>query len=204
MPVSLVSVVAGDVCSLEEIRQYLQVPGETSDNSLIQDLGRAAVETTQNETRRKLLTHTLCLWLSAFPVNEIPLPFPPLQEVSEITFVDPDGEVQTVDAANFIADKVGEPGCVKLADGVKWPITRAIGTAEHPWPVKIKFKCGYGANSLLIPATFRTIVKSYIKLWFDVPNPVEMSGSQPAVIPMHAQSLISLVRDDTQYPAGTW
>lgn len=216
MPVSVVSVATGEVVSLEEIRQYVQVP-EASDNALLQSLRDAAVAQTQEETRRKLLTHTVRLWLDRFPRlsdqtpsdrtrlgTDIILPFPPLKTVTEITYIDSDGVKQTIDAADYLVDTANEPGRVRLAEGCQWPMPRLIGTADHPWPVKVEFTCGFGTLSTQIPATYRTIVKAYIKLWFDMPNPVENSGAQPVIMPMHTQSMIGLVKDQTEYPKGVW
>lgn len=211
MPVSVVSVATGEVVSLEEIRQYVQVP-EASDNALLQSLRDAAVAQTQEETRRKLLTHTVRLWLDRFPRlsdqtpfgTDLVLPFPPLQTVTEITYIDSEGTEQTIDPADYLVNAANEPGRVRLADGCQWPTPRLIGAADHPWPVKVEFTCGFGTLSTQIPATYRTIVKGFIKLWFDMPNPVENSGAQPVIMPMHTMSMIGLVKDQTEYPKGTW
>ena len=211
MPVSVVEVAAGEVVSLEEIRQYVQVP-EASDNALLQSLRDAAVAQTQEETRRKLLTHTLQLWLYRFPRisdqaawgNDILLPFPPMQSVTEITYIDGNGDQQTIDEDDYLVDVASQPGRIKLATGCQWPTTSLNGISDHPWPVKIKFVCGFGTVSSQIPSSYRTIVKGFIKLWFDMPNPVENSGAQPQIMPMHTHSMIALLKDQTEYPKGTW
>jgi uncharacterized phiE125 gp8 family phage protein len=205
LPVSIVEVTSGDVCSLEEIRQYVQVP-EASDNALLQSLSRAAVEHTQSETRRKLLIHTMDLWLDKFPGNNGPIrpPFPPLKTVEKITYIDADGDEIELDEALYLVDTHGEPGRITPADGESWPAARATGIADHPRPVRVQFTCGYGTTSSQIPDLFRTIIKGFIKLWFDFPTPVELSGAFPVQVPMHTGSLIGLAKDQTEYPPGTW
>lgn len=205
MPIEVVSVVAGDVVSLEEVKQYVQVP-TAEDNSLLQTLVRSSVLETQRLTGRKLLTTTCNLWLAQFPNNNEPIsiPFPPLLTIVEITYIDSDGITQTLASADFFADPKSSPGRVLLTDSAAWPGTQKVGIAGHPHPVKVKFTCGYGTQSNQIPDDFRTIVKSITKLIFDNPNPVENSGSQPAIVPLHTMALIDGNRDQTEYPAGTW
>ena len=205
MPIEVVSVVSGDVISLEEIKQYVQVP-TSEDNSLLQALIRSSVIETQRQTSRKLLITTCNLWLSSFPTQNSPitLPFPPLVSVTEITYVDGDGNEQTLDPDDYFEDSKSSPGRVLLDSSAAWPGTQSVGIAGHPHPVKVQFTCGYGTTPSQIPDDFKTIVKSLTKLIFDNPNPVENSGSQPAVVPLHTQALIDGNKDHTEYPVGTW
>ena len=205
MPIEVVSVTSGDVVSLEEIKQYIQAP-TAEDNSLLQTLVRSSVLETQRKTGHKLLTHTLQLWLGEFPKNNqpIPIPFPPLLTIAEITYIDGDDIERTLDAEDYLADTKSSPGRAVLLNGKAWPDTAKVGNADHPHPVKVKFTAGYGTQSNQIPDDFRTIVKSLTKLIFDNPNPVEASGAQPVIVPLHTQSLIDSNKDQYEYPAGTW
>lgn len=205
MPIEVVEVVAGDVISIPEIMLYVQAP-TTADNELLQSLIRSSVIETQRRTGRKLLTHTINLWLSEFPANNQPIltPFPPLLTIEEITYIDGDDTEQTLDPAGYFADAKSQPGRVLLTSDKNWPDTAAVGIADHPHPVKVQFTCGYGDSGDDIPDDLKTIVKGLTKLIFDNPNPVEVGGAQPVVVPLHIGSLIESNKDQTEYPAGTW
>ena len=205
MPIEVLEVVAGDVVSIPEIMLYVQAP-TAADNELLQSLIRSSVIETQRRTGRKLLSHTINLWLSEFPANNQPIliPFPPLLTIEEITYIDGDGDEQTLEADDYFADARSQPGRVLLSSDASWPDTSSVGNADHPHPVKVQFTCGYGESGDDIPDDLKTIVKGLTKLIFDNPNPVEVGGAQPVVVPLHIASLIESNKDQTEYPAGTW
>lgn len=79
---------------------------------------------------------------------EIWLPFPPLQTVESITYVDQQlGTVLTLDPALYIVDKISEPGRIMPAYGTTWPLTQI-----QPNAVLIDFTCGYGDTATTVPA----------------------------------------------------
>lgn len=106
---------------------------------LLMASARYAAETL---TRRALVTQTWDLYLDAFRPWENTLPKPKLQSVDAITYVDSNGDTQTLDASQYKVDLAGEPARIAPAFGLVWPVTRWEMNA-----VKIRYTCGYGAAS---------------------------------------------------------
>src|SRR5690606_36285460 len=81
---------------------------------------------------------TLTLTLDRFPCGPIYLPYPPLQSVSSIGYVDPQGVAQTVGVADYQVDINSEPGRLVPAYGTTWPSTQCVLGA-----VTIEYVAGY-------------------------------------------------------------
>ncbi|MDB5992404.1 MAG: hypothetical protein JWQ10_3807 [Herbaspirillum sp.] len=71
---------------------------------------------------------------------EIYLPYPPLQTVDSIKYIDVDGVQQTLSPSQYIVDPISEPGRITPAFNTSWPSTRNQINA-----VEVTFTCGYGA-----------------------------------------------------------
>jgi uncharacterized phiE125 gp8 family phage protein len=89
---------------------------------------------------RCLITQTWTLWLGEFP-RTIRVPLPPLQEVEEIRYVDPDGATQTLDPGAYHVAGVGGAGRIVPAIGQTWPATRCL-----PEAVQVDFTAGFGPD----------------------------------------------------------
>jgi len=99
--------------------------------------------------RRRLITQTLDGYMDSFP-DEIKLM--PLQSVTSITYVDTNGDTQTLAADQYLVDAVSQPARITPAYGVSWPATRAQINA-----VKVRFVAGYG-----LPAAVPQCIKSWM------------------------------------------
>lgn len=104
---------------------------------------------------RALCTQTWDLLLDCFPATSaIGIPLPPLQSVTSVTYVDPDGATQTMPSGDYIVDTASDPGVLALAFGKSWPSVRLQRNA-----ITIRFVAGYGAAAAVPPA-----IKDAIKL----------------------------------------
>lgn len=92
---------------------------------------------------KQIVSATRALYLGAFPCGrmDIPIPYPPLQSVSSIQYIDIDGATQTWSSAEYQVDTVSEPGRVVLHPDYSWPSTKG-GILSA---VTITFVAGYGA-----------------------------------------------------------
>jgi hypothetical protein len=80
----------------------------------------------------------------------IEFPFPPLQTVESVSYVDTAGVTQTlVEDTDYTVDAASEPGRIVPCFGKFWPQTRAQVNA-----VTIAFTCGYGAPAA-VPDRFK-------------------------------------------------
>lgn len=101
--------------------------------------------------RRRLITQTLDGYLDAFPLE---IKLMPLQSVTSITYVDTDGNTQTLAADQYLVDAVSQPARISRAYNVDWPDTRVQNNA-----VKIRFVAGYG-----VPSAVPQCIKSWMKI----------------------------------------
>lgn len=120
----------------------------------------AARTNAEKMTRRALITQTWDLVLDRFPSWAIDVPKPSLLSVTSITYIDENGDTQTLDAADYRVDTKSLPGRITPAFDHTWPSTRDVTNA-----VTIRFVCGFGAAAD-VPATIKQWMKLRIKhLW---------------------------------------
>lgn len=107
----------------------------------------------ENGTLRQLITATWDLFLPYFPCV-IELPRPPLQSVTWVKYLDPNGDLQTWASSNYTVDapqgEKARRGVIRPAYNVSWPSTRCQWNA-----VQIRFVCGYGDTGDDVPALLR-------------------------------------------------
>lgn len=109
---------------------------------------------------RTLVTQDLRLTLDCFPdtvpeplrnlVKPLPnrrgrriyLPFPPLQSVTSVKYIDEDGAEQTLSSSKYKVVTESEPGYIELGEDETWPNLDEVGAA-----VWVDYKAGYGFES---------------------------------------------------------
>lgn len=103
---------------------------------------------------RALIEQSWELLLDSFPcASEIRIPLPPLRSVESITYVDSNGDTQTLATSVYAVDTASEPGVVSLKYGQTWPSTRCQRNA-----VTIAFTCGYGTSDD-VPERLKSAIK---------------------------------------------
>ena len=125
------------------------------------EVATAAVEAF---TRRSLITQEWTLQADSFPGSRtFVLPRGPLQTVTAITYLDPNGLDQTVSTSlyGFAAD-----GRVYLLPGESWP----TGVYEVPGAVTITYVTGYGDQPEDLPHELRHAVMMLAVHYFDAPG----------------------------------
>jgi uncharacterized phiE125 gp8 family phage protein len=108
--------------SLAEIKRHLRVTGTDSD-TLISTMTAAAFRWCQQYENKSWLYQTLTIKLDRF-VDTMILPAPPLIGVDSISYLDINGDAQTLAAAGYDVDTTSVPGRVTLAYNQSWPSTR--------------------------------------------------------------------------------
>jgi uncharacterized phiE125 gp8 family phage protein len=127
--------------SLAEVKAGLRLDsGDTSEDALLAGLIRSSVAQIDGRDGwlgRQLCTATWRLDLPEFPCV-INVPLPPLQQVTEITYIDAGGAEQTLDpSAYHVAGS--DPAMLVPVYGTSWPATR-----DRPDAVRVTFVAGYG------------------------------------------------------------
>jgi len=149
--------------TLAEVKSHLRVE-VTDDDDLIGLLILTARCHAENICSRALITQTWQMFSDAFPSSgkEIRIPLPPLASIVSITYIDIDGETQTLAASKYTVDANSEPARVKEAYNETWPATREIMNA-----VTVEFTCGYGADETDVPEPVRRAMFFLIGHWYE-------------------------------------
>lgn len=120
-------------------------------------------------TRRQLITATWTLYLDSWAesgvrfADGLHLPRPPLQSVTSVKYIDPDGDQQTwaQDATGYTVDTPSGETCSKgriyPSYGVDWPAVRTQANA-----IEVEFIAGYGGAPEDVPARLREGIKRYV------------------------------------------
>jgi uncharacterized phiE125 gp8 family phage protein len=148
--------------TLEQIKEFVQV-NHSDDDNLLQIKGQAAREICERFTRRRFIDTILDLILDAFPLGEQPIDglASPLSAVGSITYTDADGDAQTWNSANYIADTSSDPGRIAPAFGIAYPATRKIQNAAT-----VTYTAGYGTDPTDVPAAIREAILILAKMLY--------------------------------------
>lgn len=128
--------------SVEQAKEHLRVTHD-DENALIQQCVVASREHIERETLRQLLPATWELQLDRFPcANWLEIPRPPLRSIVSVTYIDPDGTLQTWSASNYRVIAPAGPtamhGRLVCGYGQSWPAIRCEQNA-----VQVRFIAGY-------------------------------------------------------------
>lgn len=128
MPVRVTSQPTSEPLSLAALKARLQIDHDDDDETLA-SLLVAARQKIESWEWRKHLTQTLTLTIDRFPCGPIYLPYPPLQSVTSIVYVDSQGASQTLGVADYQVDIYSEPGRIFPAYGTVWPSVQCVPNA---------------------------------------------------------------------------
>lgn len=131
------------VLDVESVREkVLRVVSDSSEDQRIADLISAATDLAEQETERALAPQTWELILSGFPAGPIKLPRPPFIEIEDFTYVDGDGEEQSllVSPAEYVVSPSGRysKARIEFLPGGRWPSAQGRMDA-----VTIRYKAGF-------------------------------------------------------------
>ena len=143
---------AAPAVTLAAAKAHLRVE-HAEDDGMIEGLIEAAVATIEGPAGIgiALMTQTWRLSLDGgFMAVPIELPLGPVQAVAAITYVDGDGQEQTLDPALYDLDADSRPARIDRTFGATWPAARRQLSA-----VKITFTAGYGDTPTAVPADLR-------------------------------------------------
>lgn len=158
-------------------------------NDRISSLITGARRFVEGYTHRALITQT---WESRFDdfAPRLFLPFPPLQSVTTVNYIDTAGVEQTVNSAVYNVDTYSQPGAVSLVYGQTWPTPRL-----EPHAVRITFVAGFGDAGSDVAEELRTAILMLVNTWMSVREftAVGRIVSQTSA-PSHIESLLGPYR----------
>jgi len=153
----------------------------TDENDLLDSLIISARQWAEEFTRRAFTTRTCTLRLDRFPA-EIILPRPPLSSVTSITYVDVNGDSQTLDSSAYQVVTYEEPARIVTAYGESWPSTRSV-----PEAVTVTYVAGYGDASA-VPDTIKNALKLLVSHWFERREVVAAANLKP--VPLNVERML--------------
>lgn len=124
---------------------------------------------------------------SGTPAAAIELPWPPLQSVMSVKYVDVNGLQQTMPPSEYMVDNVSKPGWVVPL--TTWPATKATANA-----VEIRFVAGFGDDATDVPATIRIAILLLVGHWYENREAVlaQYQGSATALpLPFAVDALLA-------------
>lgn len=131
-------------------------PPAHPEESLVESLVRSARESAENYINGRIAEWELELRLPRF-CTAIKLPDAPVQSVDAVTYIDRDGQTQTVDQALYELAGSPESPIVRPVYGESWPDD--VRTQDDA--VRIRYTAGYHIGS---PDTVPEPIRSAIKL----------------------------------------
>lgn len=174
MIVDVVTPPSGLVVSLEEAKLHLHEDRAEQD-ARITALIQAATQHLDGPRGwlgRALLTQTLELRTDRFPCcpHGFSLPYPRVQSVTSVTYVDDAGVTQTLAGSAWQLIKDDFSPRLQLAYGQSWPSARLWADA-----VKVRYVAGYGAAAD-VPESIKLAIKFFVEHFYEVTSPVDRAS----------------------------
>jgi len=177
------------VLTTSEAKSHLRVDVSTED-TLIDSIVDAATGVVEAYTGRQLIDATWKLYMDDFPSQQIVLPYPPMQSIDSIEYVDTDGTTQTWSSSEYRVDTDMEPCRITEAEGESWPASDDVTQA-----VTITYSAGYGSSGSDVPEAIRQAIRLLIGHYYENREEVT-SGGVPRKVPEGARRLLTSYRVD--------
>lgn len=197
--------------SIADLRVWGLPDASESDNLLL-SMALAARQWCEAYTQRVFITQTWTLYMDFFPgyidmklagtkVSSpfvsgsnavlvgiryaVVLPFPPVQSIASFTYLDGNGNPQTMAAgADFIVDVKSNPARLTPPFGSMWPVARVVTNA-----LAIQFVAGYGDTGAAVPECIKSAIKMLTVYWYRRRIPDD------ADVPFSVKALLAPYRD---------
>jgi len=140
--------------SIAEIKEHLRIEIADDDRDIELKIRAvvASLDPPDGRLGRAMITQTLRLSLSPGLGSLIRLPYPPVQSIDSVSYLN-SLDVETEISNSIYAFKNDqEPAFVVLKTGEQWPTDYSY---NDPYPFKINFISGYGDNADSVPEYIR-------------------------------------------------
>ncbi len=157
--------------TLDEVKAHLRETKATEDADIMSKVRTVIgqLDGPEGLLNRALITQTLEMTVNRFWGWPLVLRLPPMVSVTSITYLDVDGDSQTLATSEYRVLNAATPtaqGRIELAFGSSWPSTRAVEQA-----VTITYVAGYGARND-VPEYIRHLILVMVKMLFDEREPM--------------------------------
>lgn len=191
MALSLVTAVTTEPLSVAEAKAQCKIE-VSDDDTLFGTLITSARQWCEAFTHRALAPQTWDLKLDGFPCWAIEVSMPPVTGIGSVTYVDTNGDTQTLTATTHYttdlpAGPMALPARVVPAYGVVWPVTRCVPNA-----VTVRFTAGYTSSGVnVIPEAIKQAMKLLIGHWYANRESVVVGpGVTASAVPATVETLL--------------
>lgn len=178
----------------------------SSEDSYLELCIAAATQWVEAWLRRALIRRTYVYKVDGFPGQawwsdppcwycggEILLPYAPLASVTSVTYLDGNGDSQTLSSSTaYEVDTGSTPGRVRLRYGQAWPQTLC-----HPLSVTITYVAGYGLSDADVPEAIKAGLRLLAAHLYE--NREATSPLDVKTVPYGVEALLSSWRDFTVF-----
>lgn len=137
-----------------QAKLHLRVDHSDEDTP-IDSLVKAATYKAEDYCRRAFVTQSWTYTLDRFPLWELKIPRPPLISLTSLTYIDTDGNTQTLSSSAYRLATNGTPARLTPAYNTVWPVVRPQ-TIDS---VTLVYSAGYGSASSNVPEPIVSAVK---------------------------------------------
>jgi uncharacterized phiE125 gp8 family phage protein len=138
--------------TLAEVQKHLRLEGGDEDE-LINQLIVTARRKAETYCARSFI-NTTWIWYLAWFEDEMIVPIGSLSSVTNIKYLDTDGNEQTLATAVYQVDSIDRVGRVLLDDAQSWPSVHAVKAN----PIYITYVAGYGAPVATVPDAIKDAI----------------------------------------------
>jgi uncharacterized phiE125 gp8 family phage protein len=194
MALSLITAPAAEPVTVAVALDHLRLPPNAPDAAVVARLIAPAREYAESQTARQFVTATWQLTLDRFPPHRAPitLPLPPLQSVTEVTYLDESGTLQTWAAGAYVVNAPRGPraleGRLYPALDVDYPVT-----AWREDAVTVRFVAGYG-DAADVPQAITQAMLLLLGEWYENRESVVVGSSfsaSVAPLPFAVEALLA-------------
>lgn len=168
---------AKEPVTLAEVKEYVGVYHTDHDTRLTRQMVTAR-KYVERWTERRFITQTWDFKRRGFWGGSLMwIPYPPLQSITSITYLDSDGASKTVDSANYTVDTDSIPGRVYLTETGTWPTPQGVEN-----DVTVRAVVGYGDDASDVEEAARDCILQLVYALYEQDSPV-VTGTIVSRIP---------------------
>jgi uncharacterized phiE125 gp8 family phage protein len=170
-----------------EVYDHLRLVEDDEEKGYADSLAIAAREWVENRNGIAVMTQTWETKYDGWWDGVLDLPYPPLQSVSSIKYLDLNGALQTLDPANYVVLN-GSP----IAQIAWAPSAVRPALSQLPGSVTVRFVAG-NATQASVPATIKQAILILTGTWFENRESVVV-GTIVQRVHMTVQALLDQTR----------
>lgn len=148
--------------TLDQFKSALRI-GTCDFDADLTELLKVCRRQVEYESRRKLITQTVTMYMEEFDEEEIEIALAPVSAINSVKYYAENGTLTTLSSDYYWTNLIETPPEICLKNGYAWPLTQL----DRPNAVEIEFVCGYGAAPA-VPVEAKLAIKELGKMqWKD-------------------------------------